>query len=543
MSIKYTTEEIVKQFKLKHGNKFNYSKVKYVNAKTKVTIICKEHGDFEQSPDKHKRGNRCPLCSGKGKTPEMSIKEFNRVFSDTYDYSLSVFKTSVDKIEIICSIHGSFFKTPEKHRIGQGCQKCAEILRVSKRKSNITDVINEFEKSHGNYFDYNKVEYVTTDTKVIITCPAHGDFKQTPAKHISGKGCPKCSGRNLTEKDILLLFRNTHGDKYHYEFSEDLSIKAKVRISCPKHGVFLQTIDSHKHGSGCTQCGIEKNTDLKRRDISELISKFRTIHGDEYDYSKVDYSSMHGKIEIGCPVHGPFFQMPSGHLSGKGCHKCAGRGLSVKEYIIRYKEVHGNRYDYSKIKTIDKVKDKIEIGCKVHGVFRQTADSHFQGVGCPFCTLTPQSKQELMINFELQQFFPKINPRGYKTRVDGKLWSIDIYLPSVNLGIEFDGSYWHKEKVEMDKVKTLQLKGEGFEIIRVRQEPLVRIFETDIMSKNPFNAKQVVNDVLIQIMKLNDLDKGLKTTIKHYISLKKLKNQDALNEYIEEIMEEKESKK
>ena len=102
MSIKYTTEEIVKQFKLKHGNKFDYSKVKYVNAKTKVTITCKEHGDFEQSPESHRRGSGCPICKGRGQTTKSIIKEFNKVHGGKYDYSRVDYKGSITPVSIIC---------------------------------------------------------------------------------------------------------------------------------------------------------------------------------------------------------------------------------------------------------------------------------------------------------------------------------------------------------------------------------------------------------------------------------------------------------
>jgi hypothetical protein len=169
--------------------------------------------------------------------------------------------------------------------------------------------------------------------------------------------------------------------------------------------------------------------------------------------------------------------------------------------------------------------------------------SRVEGSGCPFCTLTPQSKQELTITFELIQFFKDINPKGFKTRVKGKLWSIDIYIPQLKLGIEFDGSYWHKDKQALDKLKTIQLKEEGFEILRVREEPLKRIFDTDIMSKQPFNPKQLTNDILAQIMKMYELDTKKIAKIQSYISKKELQNEKGLDKYIDMILTEKAEKK
>ena len=166
-----------------------------------------------------------------------------------------------------------------------------------------------------------------------------------------------------------------------------------------------------------------------------------------------------------------------------------------------------------------------------------------QGRNCPFCTLTPQSRQELTITFELKQFFNDINPKGFKTRVKGKLWSIDIYIPQLKLGIEFDGSYWHKDKRTLDKLKTEKLEEDGFEIFRVREEPLKRIFDDDIMSKQPFNAKQVINDILTQIMSRYTLDAKKIAKIESYIAKKELQNEKGLDKYIDMILNEKAEKK
>jgi very-short-patch-repair endonuclease len=550
VNTKYTTEEIVKQFKAKHGKKFDYSKVEYVNAKTKVTITCKEHGDFEQSPESHRRGSGCPICKGRGQTTKSIIKEFNKVHGGKYDYSRVDYKGSITPVSIICKEHGEFMQTPSVHKQGSGCSECSSADLSNRYSTNIEKVLKAFKKAHGTKYDYSLVEYVNARKNVKIICPTHGVFEQLPMNHNRGMGCRKCSAEKRalegtsTREEVIEQFKEIHGDKFSYENLTYKNHNTKVEIICNKHGSFFMLPGNHKNGMGCPTCGgTEKYT------TETIIQAFKKEHGDLFDYSLVKYKDSRSKIIIICGEHGKFKQTPSGHLSGKlGCKKCLSTLLSEtlrldnETLILQFQKVHANRYDYSLVNNKSN-SENVKIICSIHGVFEQSPSNHKRGQDCPLCTLTPQSKQELMINFELQQFFPKINPRGYKTRISGKLWSIDIYLPSINLGIEFDGRYWHKEKADLDKVKTLQLRGEGFNIIRVRQKPLKRIFDTDIMSDNPFNANQVVNNILAQIMNTYDLDKDVKSKIKHYISLKKLKNQDALNEYIEEIMEEKESRK
>ena len=159
--------------------------------------------------------------------------------------------------------------------------------------------------------------------------------------------------------------------------------------------------------------------------------------------------------------------------------------------------------------------------------------------GCPFCSLTPQSRQELTITFELKKLFKNIDPKGFKTKLDGRLRSIDIFIPKLNLCIEFDGSYWHKGKRELDKIKSEMIFEEGFSLIRVRQEPLKKIYDNDVVSREPYDGKQVSNDVLTAILIMFDLDAKMVSKIKDYQSKDHLQNEKELEKYIEKILEEK----
>ena len=163
--------------------------------------------------------------------------------------------------------------------------------------------------------------------------------------------------------------------------------------------------------------------------------------------------------------------------------------------------------------------------------------------GCPYCDLTPQSKQELTITFELMKFFKNIDPKGLKTKLEGRLRAIDVFIPKLNLCIEFDGNYWHKDKRELDKIKSEMLFEEGFKLIRVRQEPLKKIYETDVISKQPYNGKQVTNDILSVILEMYELDDKIVSKINEYQSKDKLQNEKGLERYIDKILTEKAERK
>jgi len=136
-------------------------------------------------------------------------------------------------------------------------------------------------------------------------------------------------------------------------------------------------------------------------------------------------------------------------------------------------------------------------------------------------------------------FFPDINPKGFKAKLKGRLKSIDIFMPELNLGVEFDGSYWHKDKRALDKLKTEKLREAGFEIIRIREEPLKKIHDIDIISAKPYNGKLLTNAVLSRIQELYSLPAKTNRKIAAYLGKEGLQNEAGLEAYVEQILEEK----
>ena len=158
---------------------------------------------------------------------------------------------------------------------------------------------------------------------------------------------------------------------------------------------------------------------------------------------------------------------------------------------------------------------------------------------CPYCTLTPQSRQELIIAFELKTIFKNIDPKGFKTKINGKIKAIDIFIPLLKLAIEFDGSFWHKDKLALDKIKSELLMDEGYLVIRIREEPLKKIHENDIISILPYNGKQITDDILKRILELYDLDSKTRNRIEIYLREDSLQNEKELDRYIDQILTEK----
>lgn len=184
------------------------------------------------------------------------MEGFKKVHKSRYKYVNSVFKGVNYKILITCRVHGDFEQSPCKHLSGRGCPECAKINRGRQRKTTRLEFILKADEVHNNRFSYTRVSYKTTHSKVVITCPIHGDFKQAPAEHLQGKGCPKCKGLLKTTEDIIKEFKEMHGDKYDYSKVVFTKMLNKVEIICPEHGPFWQTASKHSSGQGCNCCSI-----------------------------------------------------------------------------------------------------------------------------------------------------------------------------------------------------------------------------------------------------------------------------------------------
>lgn len=282
MSRKLTTEEFVERAEKVHGKKYDYSKVNYKGYEVEVCIICPEHGEFWQTPNNHLFGSGCPLCYKEKKSlgRDLFVSKSQEIHGNKYDYSKAAYKTNKDKVCIICPEHGEFLQRPDVHLRGNGCPKCNPYFLDAEK------FISKGKQIHNNFYDYSKVDYQGVHSKVCIVCPIHGEFLQTPDNHLRGQGCPEC-GRERVRNKLQMgdnLFIEIANNKYNGFFDYSLvkykNNSTKVKIICPKHGVFEQTPSSHLYTKfGCPTCAQE-----------ELMKNRRTVGiNDVLDSSKEPY--------------------------------------------------------------------------------------------------------------------------------------------------------------------------------------------------------------------------------------------------------------
>lgn len=272
-------------------------------------------------------------------------------------------------------------------------------------------------------------EYKGANEKILIRCNNCGyEWRAIPRSvKISKYGCPKCGPvKDRYEKSKQTFLKNFDTSKYKLlEFNNYNDVK----VECLKCGDVRHTTASNILRYGCRNCSLKEMGLKSRKTTEQFIEEARKIHGDKYDYSKTEYILDREPVIIICHKHGEFAQMPTKHLQGHGCPKCSGRNWNIEDFIKKAKEIHGDKYDYSKVKFKEgqRSNQKICIICPKHGEFWQDSRIHCSvGCGCPKCK---QSHGEELISRILEKLNIKYE---YQVRTEdevlNKVYVLDFYI-------------------------------------------------------------------------------------------------------------------
>ena len=541
----------------------------------KVWWKCSKGNDHEwqAAVGSRNQGRGCSICSGKTIVKSNCLATINpslaQQWHPTKNKPLTTFHISPysgKKVWWKCDqgIDHEWQSSVAHRSNGKGCPICAGQMVV---KSNCLATINPSlaQQWHPTKNKGIKPEDYTIGSNKVVwwKCPKGDDHEwKASIKRRQETGCSICAGKTIVKSNCLATTHPEVAKKWHPTKNKGISPKDVSAFSlkivwwkCPKGDdhEWKSSVANITNGNGCSVC--YGRTVVKSNCLATTHPKL----ADEWHPNK------NGLLTPNDIVAGSnkrvWWKCPKGEdhewkasvnerKSGQGCSICAGKTVVKSNCLATTNPDIAELWHPIKNKGLTpydilsgshkKVWWKCSKG--VDHEWRTTPDSLRRGSRCPFCTLTPQSRQELTITFELLKIFKDINPKGFKTRVDGKLWTIDIYIPQLHLGIEFDGSYWHKDKQALDKLKTEQLNDEGFKVIRVREEPLKKLFETDVISNQPFNGKDVTDKVLRQIMSMFDLSASTIRKINSYLARKELQNEKGLEDYIEMILTQKAEK-
>ena len=269
------------------------------------------------------------------------IDKSNLVHSNKYDYSKIQYINCDTKVEIICPVHGAYWTKPYVHlNMKCGCRKCATDKRKKcknifrkKRTPKLTlkEFIDRATEIHKNKYDYSEIiDYQGVKNKVKIICPLHGPILQSPYYHLKGQGCSRCSRSKAWENKIegfdgfVERANKIHNNKYQYIKGNYRKTIDFIGIICPLHGIFNQRGACHLRGKGCQKCGKEKIRLNNTKLFKQFVTEAKLKHGDKYTYIEKTYKKASDYVDIICPIHGEFRQHGMNHLKkGIGCEKCA----------------------------------------------------------------------------------------------------------------------------------------------------------------------------------------------------------------------------
>lgn len=336
------------------------------------------------------------------------------------------------------------------------------------------DIIAACIEVHGDKYDYSQVEEKISNMKdkISIICHKlnslgveHGLFKQPLNRHLKGRNCPICVGKNVTlgSDEILARAKKIHGNNYEYVSVErDDENKAFIVAICHhrdengvEHGLFKQSYMHHVHRKqGCPICRYIKSAASNRRLLSKVIDLAKKVHGNKYDYSLIKtYENDRIPYPIKCIKHNHIFlQTFNNHIKNKeGCPICGmeksalSRRYNLQKWIDLAIKKHGDKYGYDKVHETFENKDGIvHIYCRKHKYyFKQRKANHIFGQGCPICK---ESKLEIEISKFLEENHIKfIRQQTFDWLVNKKNMFLDFYIPEFNVAIECQGKQHFKE--------------------------------------------------------------------------------------------------
>jgi len=514
------TEFTVKAVKI-HGNKYNYDKTEYINAHTKILISCNTCKNlFLQTPNKHLLGHGCPNCAIINKrkpvlTTEEYISKAKSVHGDKYNYDNTIYSGPNKKVVIHCNNCGHDLEQIANIHLKSG--KCANCAKINKVKEFVELAL----KLHGNKYNYNQVTEISKRKLKIYCNTCKKYFYQSKSRHLNSLGCRECAGnKQLTTDKFKKIAEKLHGNKYNYDLIEGpISHRKKIEIYCNRcNKTFIQKVSSHLEGSGCTACHLDslRNSDFVERAKQVNGDKYG------YDQVIYERRTAKVKILCNrCGQY--FWQTPDSHLCGwVGCDNCRiNKTITNKDFIERSKEIHGNKYNYDKIE-YKNYRSKIKIYCNnCNQFFIQIAGNHLKGSGCPYCT--DSNFQVEVYNFindmepaeynNRKEIYPSeldIYIPNFKLAIElnGTYWHSDFYLhknyhleksikcenKGINLIQIFENEYNNKKEIVKSLLKSF-----------INKNTTINALQCDV--------KELNNETLISFIRSNSIYNNIKATI------------------------------
>jgi hypothetical protein len=303
----------------------------------------------------------------------------------------------------------------------------------------------------------------------------------------------------MTTKLYISKCKKIHNNKFSYDKTVYTGCYDDVIITCPIHGDFSQKAYSHLQGIGCAKCHFEKLSDKLKYSLNDWLLKFKTKHGDIYDYSLItNIDSSKDYVNIKCKKHGIFKQQVIVHSQGSQCPLCVYEANKINnlkhqaDVIKDFNIKHNNKYNYDKV-IYTGAKEKITITCPKHGDFIQTPNDHLTGYGCPKCYVKTSKAEDEIINF---LNYDLLQTTTHTDRTIIYPQELDILIPEKNVAIEYNGVFWHSFD-RMESTDEIYYHYNKTKACASKGIMLIHIFEDEWMFK-----KDIIKSLLVSKLNL-----------------------------------------
>ena len=288
------------------------------------------------------------------------LQHLQQEYPDIYDTHFVDYKDRDIPVTLICKEHGEFQITARQlfgygGKKKHGCWKCAGLTppweKPKPQKMTADEFFQQMQGLYGDHYDFSNSVFPGLSGVVDYECKEHGHQHNSVHALLEGKGCDYCSGRRFWGPGFERIAREKHGDKYNYSQVEEIKKKTQVvTIECPVHGPFLQRADLHLIGHGCPECyGQSNKWDAKERG-RRFFEKARKIHGEQFDYSEANYVNKRTHIRIRCKKHDYWFTCrPDEHIhvrSGGCCPYCTAPKSELE--VMAWLDAHRIPYIHNK---------------------------------------------------------------------------------------------------------------------------------------------------------------------------------------------------
>ncbi len=549
---------------------------KYGSAR-KVWWKCQEAQDhfWQASIVNRIDGSECPICAGRTVVKSNCLQTTHPYLAKEWHptkngdlTSDKVYGGSEKKVWWLCPKGADHeYESQIKHRIvGGGCPICngKKVVASNSLATTHPDLITEWHPTK-NTLTPNQV--VAGSDKIVWwlckTNPTHEWKTAIKKRALLNRGCHACGKRIPDNENNLLVNFPSIAAQWNYEKNSPQKPKhfrarsnKKVWWTCDKDKthIYASTITNRVQGFGCSFCAgrtVHNSNSLQTLFPSIARQWHPTLNGTltPSDIVAGTNRKYWWKCEKGDDHE---WQSTGGNrIAGKNCPICEGLKVVKSNCLSTTHPTLAVQWHPTKNTTLtsnDVVAGSHKVvwwQCSQNPLHEWRASVNNRSSkkhGCPNCKLTPQSKQELTIMFELKSIFPSINPKGHYINHDGKKWTIDIFIQELKLGVEFDGSYWHRDKDFSDKQKNNLCRANGIEMLRIREQPLALTSDFDIASAIPFSPKTVVNEVLQKIKTTFKIHSDTLKRIDDYQLQPDMKAEKELESHIRKVFRNKSSR-